>query len=179
LFLLLGCKKSENTNIKIAENDIIYTEVNPQILIGYDTVVQHNEWYFDLNHDSLNDFLFAATYSYLWPDTIHPLGRYFVLWPSINNWDSNFIYGIYLRLLEKDYIISDTCTPHTEFMFEGFSSACKSDTCKYIGLSFIKNKKKYYGWIKLDWNATNQVVTVRSFAVRKSPGIPIRTGQIN
>jgi len=179
LFFLWGCKKTDNDNIRIAESDIIYTEVNPNIKIGYDTTTQKSWLHVDLNHDSINDFVISAGYAYVYPDTIHPLGRYFVLGPSINNWDSNFVYGIYLKLLKKDYIISDSLTPHNEFMFEGFSSTCMSDTCGYIGLSLIKNKKKYYGWIELDWNTTNQVVTVRSFAVRKSPGILIRTGQIN
>ena len=179
LFLLIGCKKSNDTSTvqPVVPNDILYTPLNPNVFIGYDSSSQKTLWDVDINHDSINDFAFYPFYFYLDPDTVHPIGRLFY----IHSYGSNTIYGGNFKFLNKDDTISNNCTWRPDFeLYEPHApDQCPSDTCKYLGLKIIKNTDYYFGWIELDFDLKNLVVRVRSYAVQQKPGISIKAGQIN
>ena len=54
LLFLWGCKKekdNENSNNTNVKDSILYTEVNPVKIIGFDNLPEHKGWFCDLNNE--------------------------------------------------------------------------------------------------------------------------------
>ena len=180
LLVFIGCSKKDDNK---EYNDILYTEVSPVKIIGFDNLPEHKGWFCDLNKDSVNDFLIGQGYWYSDGDPV-PFAKSLSI--HYVNWDSNFIYENRKGFLEKDEIISGSSVPWID---EGlillieydpqYYYSMSSVTDKYFGLSVIKSRKKYFGWLNFDWDSTNRLLTVKGYAVQKIPNISIRAGQKN
>jgi len=87
------------------------------------------------------------------------------------------------RLLENGGIIPDTCfVHHDKFIFlysvaNPYFREVEPDTCKYLGLSILKDNNRYYGWIELDWKESLKFIRIRSYAIQKYPDSLICAGQ--
>ena len=177
LVISAGCKKNDNES----GSEITYTDLNPDIFIGTNGIPEQGQWELDLNNDSKKDFLFFA--GVVMPNPGVAIGEV----REVYIHDSNSVLGTdpscAKRLLENGRIIPDTCfVYHDKFIFL-YSVAgpyfweVEPDTCKYLGLSILKDNKRYYGWIELDWNVSLKFIRIRSYAIQKYPDSLICAGQ--
>jgi len=182
--LFSSCRKA--TEPPSSKLNFISTEVLPNVLIGYDSPTI-SVYKIDVNNDTIDDFQIGA----LWNETITNGHIRFGHTFSITSLDSNKVLGSTKPLeypqnevLKSNYLLDFTrrvWTNDFNFFFNAINTyvACQSDSSKYLGLMVKKMNQKYLGWIKLDWDLSNQVLKVKSFAITKKSDIIIYTGQLN
>ncbi len=93
--------------------------------------------------------------------TSKPGSRY--LYGTGEAFDSSFLWREYVRFYHQ--------VPFQVYYF------CESDTSGYLGLMVLKNNRKYYGWVLVDWNRTTLRLKVKSYAIRKDPDLAIKAGE--
>lgn len=190
---ITGCKKDteiypDSPAVPVVIDTIIYTEVN-NICISYDTSSCLQYYQFDLDQDGIMDYeIKASRFIIINYGEGHEV--------MINAIDSTFSQGhkvTWCYKISNQYLLLDnnfTLTDTASYWYSGmglslwvpyppYGYVYDSGISKYIGLRLVKQNQNYLGWLEIDWNKTDTIIQIKSFAVNKYPSVPIRTGQIN
>ncbi len=183
LVFSVSCKKDQQPE----QDQIIYTDFEPDVTVSYNYIQDTTCFTIDPDHDSVTDFSFSANrvevilpsgsdWGYTFECTGHNGNQ--VTLPNQNpkKWDSLYLYDAGIAF---DASFS-RWRSETYFLFNIPTASyyrCLSDTSKYLGLMISKGGKQYYGWVMVDWDNYRVKLKVKSCAVRTKAGKPLRTGE--
>ncbi len=167
-------------------SQVVYTDVNPDVVVYGYYLTQAGTYSFDLNNDGINDF------ELMHMDFDVPAAEADIY--SSNNSNSeilgeNDIYYSYITYaLEENYLIGSTQTTWlspdgNNWLGKLYSNGeapwqWGSSTDKYLGLRIKINGEWHYGWARLNIPVNGANITLKDFAYESTAEQPILTGDI-
>ncbi len=178
---------------KVAKSQIKYFDVDP------DAVINQNQFIdIDLDQDGFSDLTLEQYYYYYYYYGYYSYyggnQTYNTVWVSQHPQTKMVAHTIFpagnAARLDQGIVVGGTSNFTTASAYTNLGSSTNgiSNTNgawsnggphfdKYLGVRLTKGSDSFYGWIRLDYNASSTQFTVKEFALNMEPNAPITTGQ--